>query len=179
MNFYPTLMLDTYDMPLSWSGAVLALGIFIGGLSGLAAGFYVSIQGRRRGLLQAFGVIMVGSYLGLLLTDSIPLLIVLTSLNGIAWGFFLILYTVPFLLLGIRSREVAIAVSFLGVSMSLGSVIGPLVTGFLQEALHDLRTALLVVSFAGLSLSLAGILLRPGSEDADTQAFDHVASDID
>ena len=179
LSFYPTLMLDTYDMPLSWSGAVMALGIFIGGLSGLAAGFYFSARGRRKILLQAFGVIMVGSYLGLLLTDSIPILIIMTSLNGIAWGFFPILYTVPFLISGIRSREIAIGVSFLGVAMSAGSVAGPLVTGFLQEALQDLRAALLIVSFAGLSLSLAGMLLRFGNEDASAQAIDHVAKDLD
>ncbi len=179
LSFYPTLMLDTYDMPLSWSGAVMALGIFIGGLSGLAAGFYVSAKGRRKVLLQAFGVIMVGSYLGLLLTDSIPILIVMTSLNGIAWGFFPILYTVPFLISGIRSREIAIGVSFLGVAMSAGSVAGPLITGFLQEALQDLRTALLIVSFAGLSLSLAGILLRFGNKDASAQAIDHAMGDLD
>ena len=115
----------------------------------------------------------------MVLTDSIPILIVLTSLNGIAWGFFPILYTVPFLISGIRSREIAIAISFLGVAMSAGSVAGPLVTGFLQEALQDLRTALLIVSFPGLSLSLAGILLRFGNEDVSTQASDQVASDID
>lgn len=179
LNFYPTLMLDRYDVPLRWSGGVLALGIFIGGLSGLAAGYYVSIKDRRKGLLQVFGVIMVGSYLGLLYTDSIPLLMVWTSLNGIAWGFFPILYTVPFLLSGVRTREIAIGLSFLTVSISAGSAMGPLVAGFLQEALGDLRTALLIISFASLSLSASGILLRLRNEDTSAQATGYAASDID
>ena len=179
LNFYPTLMLDRYDVPLRWSGGVLALGIFIGGLSGLAAGYYVSIKDRRKGLLQVFGVIMVGSYLGLLYTDSIPLLMVWTSLNGIAWGFFPILYTVPFLLSGVRTREIAIGLSFLTVSISAGSAIGPLIAGFLQEALGDLRTALLIISFASLSLSASGILLRLRNEDTSAQATGYAASDID
>ena len=167
LNFYPTMMLDTYEFPLRWTGAVLALGIFVGGLWGLAVGYYVSIHEGRRGLLIVFGVLMVGSYLGLIYTDSIPLLIVATVLNGVAWGFFPILYTVPFMWVRVRSREVAIGLSFLTVSFSIGAVLGPLVTGFLQEALEDLRAALMIVSFAGLSDSAAGIMLRFGGAGAD------------
>jgi MFS family permease len=160
LNFYPTLMLNEYEIPLRWSGAILALGIFMGGVSGLIAGYHISVRGGRRRLLQAFGVIMVGSYLGLILTDSIPLLLLFTTLNGIAWGFFPILYSVPFVLPGIRSREVAIGVSFLTVALSTGSILGSLSAGFLQEALGDLQLTLLILSFSGLSLTIAGLLLR-------------------
>ena len=179
LNFYPTMMLDTYDFPLRLTGAVLALGIFVGGICGLAAGYYVSNHDGRKGLLKVFGVLMVVSYLGLIYTDSVPLLILSTLLNGVAWGFFPILYTVPFMLVGVRSREVAIGVSFLTVALSAGSVLGPLATGFIQEALEDLRMALLFVSFAGLSLSGAGIMLRFGGTDADDAAVDFAVGDKD
>ena len=179
LNFYPTMMLDTYEFPLRWTGAILALGIFVGGLCGLAVGYYVSVHEGRRGLLVVSGVLMVGSYLGLIYTDSIPLLIVATLLNGVAWGFFPILYTVPFMWVGVRSREVAIGLSFLTVSFSAGSVLGPLVTGFVQEALVDLRVALLIVSFAGLSLTAAGIMLRLGGADADAPVAGYSVGDKD
>ena len=168
LNFYPTMMLDTYELPLRWTGAILALGIFVGGLWGLAVGYYVSIHDGRRRLMIAFGVLMVGSYLGLIYTDAIPFLIVATVLNGVAWGFFPILYTVPFMWEKVRSREVAIGLSFLTVSFSIGAVLGPLVTGFLQEALEDLRTALFLVSFAGLSLTAVGFVLRFGGAATDS-----------
>lgn len=179
LNFYPTMMLNAYEFPLRWTGAVLALGIFTGGLCGLATGYYVSNRDGRKGLLKVFGVLMVGSYLGLLLTDSLPLLVVATLVNGVAWGFFPILYTVPFMMTGVRSREVAIGISFLTVSLSAGSVLGPLVAGFVQEALDDLRAALLIVSFAGLSLTAAGFMLRLGGADAEVPATGDSVSEKD
>ena len=41
----------------------------------------------------------------------IPLLLVLSFINGIAWGFWPILFTVPFHLPGIRPRELSVAVA--------------------------------------------------------------------
>ena len=58
LNFYPTLMLNEYAIPLRWSGGILALGIFMGGPSGLIAGYYVSRKGKRRFILQAFGLLI-------------------------------------------------------------------------------------------------------------------------
>ena len=103
---------------------------------------------------------MAGSYAGMTMTDSIPMLILLTTLNGVGWGFFPILYSVPFTLPGIRIREAAIGVSVITVCVSIGSVIGPLAAGFLQEALGSLRVTLFILSFTGLSLSLSGVFLR-------------------
>ena len=43
---------------------------------------------------------------------------------------------------------------------SAGFMLGPLVTGFLQDALGDLRLSLIILSFTALSLTAAGLLLR-------------------
>ncbi len=171
LSFYPTLMLDRYEVPLRWSGAILAVGVFVGGITGLAVGYLVMARDRRKGFLQAFGVIMVLTYVGMTITGSMPLLMASSFANGIAWGFFPILYTVPFLLRGIRPREIAVAIAFLTVMTSLGFLLGPLATGFLQEA-TDLRTALQIVSLSAVSLTVAGVVLRPVStseviEDSD------------
>ena len=95
LAFYPTLMLDTYQLSLQWSGAILALGVFVGGAAGLGLGFIVMNKGHGKIILQVLGVLMPVTYLGMILTGSIPILIGLTLLNGVAWGFWPILFTVP------------------------------------------------------------------------------------
>ncbi len=136
----------------------------------MAMARYISANGGRRFVLVVFGILMASTYFGMVMVDSIPMLILLNVLNGIAWGFFPILYSVPFTLPGIRVREAAIGVSLIAVCMSLGSASGPLAAGFLQEALGDLRIALVILSVTGLSLSLAGIFLRPEGSRVITQA---------
>jgi MFS family permease len=164
INFYPTLMLSEYQIPLRWSGGILALGIFMGGPSGLLVSYYVSRTGKRRRILQAFGLLMVLSYIGMTNTSSLPLLFFFNFLNGISWGFFPILYSVPFVLKNIRTREVAIAVSFITFALSFGSIFGSILTGYIQEVTGDLQQALLVISFTGITLTIAGSLLRlPGT----------------
>ena len=160
LSFFPTLMLDSYQVSLQSSGIVLALGIFVGGVAGLGVGYVVMVTDKRKIILIAMGALMTGTYIGMTSTGSVPLLALLGFMNGIAWGFWPILHTVPFQLPAIRPREVAVALAFMMTMISAGGVLGPLVTGLLQEALGDLRLALLIVSLSALSLSAAGILLR-------------------
>ncbi len=160
VSFFPTLMLDTYDVPLQRSGAVLALGIFVGGVAGLGLGYAVMLTGRTKQFLKFLGVLMAGTYVGMALTGSLPTLVGLSLLNGIAWGFWPILYTVPFHLSGIQPRQVAVALDFVMTIASGGIALGPLVTGFLQELFDTLRWPLFLMGLAPISLTMAGILLR-------------------
>jgi len=178
LSFYPTLMLDRYEISLRWTGAILAVGVFFGGITGLAVGYLVMTKDRRKGLLQVFGALMVITYVGMTATGSIPLLMASSLANGIAWGFFPILYTVPFQLRGIRPREIAVAIAFLTVMTSLGFLLGPLATGFLQEAI-DLRTALQVVSLSAVSLTVTGMILRPVSTSEVIKDSDGLAVRIE
>lgn len=167
LSFYPTLMLDTYDISLRWSGGILALSIFVGGIAGLGVGYIVMARDMRKSILQVLGVLMTLSYIGMIMTDSIPLLVLLGIVNGVAWGFFPILYTVPFWLRGVRPREVAVALAFMTVMMSVGSVLGPLVVGFLQGAFDDIRIAMFIVSIPSMTIFIAGIMMRrPVAEEA-------------
>ena len=163
LSFYPTLMLDTYQVSLAWSGSILALGVFVGGVAGLGIGYLAKATGKEKLILQALGLLMVGTYAGMVYTGSLPALMLLSIMNGVAWGFFPILITIPFHLPGIRPRETAVAMSFTMMNLSLGTAVGPLATGFLQEALGDLKPALLILSFAPLSLYLAGLILPFGT----------------
>ena len=163
ISFFPTMALEHYSIPLRWSGSLLALGIVMGGISGLAVGYVATLTRQDKVLLGVLGALMAYTFAAMPLTGSVPLLLLFNFLNGVAWGFWPILYTVPFHLQGIRPREVAVAVGFIAMMVSLGSTLGPLATGLLQERFGDLRLALLIVSATPLSLTTAGILLRQGS----------------
>ena len=163
LAFYPTLMLNTYQLSLQWSGAILALGVFVGGAAGLGLGYVVMNKGHGKLILQVLGILIPVTYLGMIITGSIPILIGLTLLNGVAWGFWPILFTVPFHLPGIRSRQVAVAVAFTMMMSSIGTALGPMTAGLLQQVLGDLQQTLFIINFTGLSLTAAGIFLRTGT----------------
>ena len=169
LSFYPTLMLDTYDVSLRWSGGILAISTVVGGVSALAVSYMVMKMGGRRRFLQVLGILMVGTYVLLTLTDSVLVLIVLGTINGLSWGFFPILMAVPFQLPGIRPREVAVASAFILTMTFVGDVIGPLTAGFLHELLGDLREALIIVSFGALSMCFTGTFLRFAIEETGVE----------
>ena len=162
LSFYPTLMLDSYEMPLVWSGGILAVGVLMGGLAGLALGWAATAYDRGRTILLANGAVIGATFAGMTLTGSLPLLLVLTFWNGVAFGFWPVLYSTPFHLPGMRPREIAVSLSFIQMSSSAGIAIGPLIAGALQQATGDLRLSLAVVSFASLTLCAAGLLMRDG-----------------
>ena len=164
ISFWPTLMLDTHHVSLAWSGTALAIDVFAGGAIGLVVGYIVMVRNNGKFFLKALGLLMATTYVGMTFVASVPFLLALAFLNGAAWGFWPILHTVPFQLPGIRPREVAVALAFTAMMISGGIALGPLIAGFLQEALGDLRLTLLIISFTPLSLSIAGILLRVGSK---------------
>ena len=109
LSFYPSLMLDRYGLALTWSGAILAVGVLVGGGIGLGFGLMVMKMGNTNALLKILGVLMAATYAAMTLVGNVPVLMALTILNGIAWGFWPLLFTVPFHLPNIRPREVAVA----------------------------------------------------------------------
>ncbi len=162
VNFYPTLMLDVYDVSLNWTGLLLAIGIATGGPSGVALSRIVPMVSgnRRRNILQAIGVTMVVTYLAMTLTDSIPLLIVITLVSGVAQGYWPVLNSIPFYLPGIRPRESAVALSFMMTLGTFGVATGPALVGALQDRLGDLRLAMMIISFAPAMLVICSSLVN-------------------
>ena len=162
--FFPTLMLQEYDISLRVSGLALALDVVLGGIGGLAIGYYAAIW-RKEGLfLQVLGVVMVGSFLGMILTGSVVMVYVMSVINGVTWTFFPILITVPFNLRGIQPRQLAVAFSFVMMLISTGQALGPLFIGFLEEATGNLLLAMFIASFTPLSLVVAGSTLSFGRD---------------
>ena len=164
LAFYPTLMLEEYDISLRLSGGILALGVIVGGIGGMGIAWAASTSGKEGRFLQVLGILMIGSNLGMIMTGSVSALFLFSFFNGVAWAFFPILVTVPFHLPGIRPRELAVAFSFTMMMTSVGTSLGPLFTGFLQEAFDNLKPALFLISFMSVSLILAGSTLRFGSQ---------------
>ncbi len=162
LSFYPTFMLDTYQTPLVWSGAILALGIFAGGISGLVLGWVATAFDKGRVILIVNGVVIAATFVAMTMTGSLPLLLVLTFVNGAAFGFWPVLFSSPFHLPGIRPREIAVSLAFIQMSSSGGISLGPLVTGTVQQFTGDPRLSLIVVSFAAIGLSAAGVAMKHG-----------------
>ena len=162
--FFPTLMLQEYDISLRVSGLALALNVILGGVGGLAIGYYAA-KWRKEGLfLQVLGIVMVGSFLGMILTGSVWMIYLMSIINGVTWTFFPILITVPFNLRGIQPRQLAVAFSFVMMLISTGQALGPLFIGFLEEATGNLLLAMFIASFTPLSLVVAGTTLSFGRE---------------
>ena len=159
--FFPTMMLETHDVPLGWSGVVLALTYLGGGISGFGIVFLSHRLGRGNLNLQALGIIMAGSFLGLTLIGSIPLLVLLAIINGVAWGFWPVLFSVPYRLPNIGRREVAVAVSFNMMMITSGMAMGPFAAGLLQELTGEVRQSLWGMCFTPLTITIAGTFLRP------------------
>ena len=162
LNFYPTLMLNERGVSLNMTGAILGLGIVVGGVAGIALSYAVipMSAARRRNVLQVLGVLVAITYLGMTYLEHPIALFAISAVNGVGWGFFPILSSVPFYIPGIRPREVAIGSSLVMTLASLGTFLGPLVTGIVQEITGDLAFALAAVCFAPLSLAVAGTVLR-------------------
>ena len=165
-TFLPTLMLETYDISLKWSGAALGVGTVIGGLAGGVIGYVATAIGGRNRIMQVLGILMAGTYMGLTQANSVPLLMLMAVLNGAAWGCWPIVSVVPFHLPRVGPREIAVALAFTTTMLSLGTVVGPVMTGVLQEATGDLEKALFVASFGALLLTFAGTFLRIGRTEA-------------
>ena len=160
LSFYPTFMLDRYDISLNFSGGILALDVVVGGIVGMGVG-YAAAKTRKEGrFLQALGILMITSNIAMILTGWVPILFVLALFNGFAWTFFPILITVPFNLRGIRPRELVVAFSFTMMLVSLGQALGPLLTGFIEEISGSLKFSLFVMSFTSATLVLAGLTLN-------------------
>ena len=170
LAFYPTLMLEDYGISLTLSGGILASGVILGGVGGLGVGYAAAALAREGSFLQGLSVIMIASNIGMILTGWVPGLFLFSLMNGVAWAFFPILITVTFNLRGIRPRELAVAFSFTMMMTSIGTSLGPLITGLLQEATGDLKLSLFIMSFTSVSLILAGMTLRFGVPQESSEA---------
>ena len=160
-TFWPSFMLDTYEVSLTKVATVRAIGSFVAAPGALAIGVLVSRVGKKKTLLVIFGLMSAISYVGMLYTDSFLYLTLISIANSSSFASFPIIMTIPYELPGIRPREVAVGVALVRSFIMAGAIIGPLLSGALHQATDDLRLALIVTSLMTLTVAVAGLLL-PG-----------------
>ncbi len=162
LSFFPSLMLDRYGVSLNWSGALLAINLAVGGVSGLVMAFVVARTRRVNRILVVIGVSMTGGYAAMTLTGSIPLLVLFAAVSGLSGAYFPLLYSVAFQLRGVTADRIPVAVATVMTAVSLGTLLGPMLTGFLQEAFGELRLPLIIASASGLLLLPVGAFITIG-----------------
>ena len=167
ISFFPTLMLDRYDVSLEWSGGLLAINMGVGGIMGVAMAFLLARSPLLNPVLVVLGLAMTAGYVAMTLTGSLPLLLLYAAVSGLSGAYFPLLYSAAFQLRGVTRDRIPIAVAAVMTAVSIGMVAGPLMTGFLEEAMGELRWPLIIASMAGLILVPVGALIALAPPQAD------------
>ena len=160
MTFYPTLMLERFQFPLESSALIISLNWIVSGIIGLIVSKFSTDWNTRSRILYACSLILPLSYILLLSTDSLPFLLIISTINGIGWCFFPILLTVSFQLSGIGIKEVPIAHAFMFTNVSLGMAAGPLVAGVAIELWGNPLMILTLMSLASFSIFGSAIFVK-------------------
>ena len=176
-TFWPTLMQDKFSIKATTIGYLMGTTNYAMAPSELSMAIVPLLVRHRTTVLVACGLTQCLSYVGLISFGSVPLLFLFSILNGVAFGFFPVLMTMIFNLPDIKPREVAVALAVMHAMMWGGGALGPIITGFVQEATGNLALALLITSLAPLSLIIGGLLLgfqrrTPEPEDLGRQTLE-------
>ena len=168
-TFWPTLA----EKELGVTPTIVGLALGMTTLAAAPTDFLVNAVPtlvRRQTIILAVGGLMsTGIFLALLYVESEPLIVLLSVFKGFSFSFFPVLMIMVFLLPGIKPREVGLGLAFMETSIWIGSAIGPLLVGFLQEATDNLRFALTVSSFSPLSLIIAAFLIQAVRRSSPTE----------
>ncbi|MCH8090257.1 MAG: hypothetical protein IH955_09625, partial [Chloroflexi bacterium] len=170
LTFWPTLMLEKYEIPLTTTGMMLFLAAVTESVGSMVLAIYLMRLVKRefrRPLVIALVILLVGSAIGMMLTDSIPFLFLLVIIHGLGFSFMPLVWTIPFELPGMTSREIAVASGLIETAARGGGVAGPIIAGFLHEASGDLAFSLVITSLFGLSMAAAAMMLYRKGPDRE------------
>ena len=157
--FWPTFTHEQFGTSLKGAASILAISGGVSSVVGIAVGVIVSRTGNKRFILWISGIILAGTAVGFLWTGTFSYLVLIAVGDGLGWAFFPIIMTIPFELKDIKPREIAVAVAFLETSLYVGSFIGPLAAGIIEDITGAPRGALMVTSLSALALSAVALLL--------------------
>lgn len=160
-TFWPSYALDRFHLPLELSGFLFGLTSLGMAPASLLTGWFSSRRPEwRPALLVVCGLLLCLSSLGMLLTGNPVLLFILCLGGGFGWAFVPIVTSFPYELPAATGREVAIASSFLMTTGSAGSVVGPVLAGWLAESTGDMALALAILALFALLVSFAAFAVR-------------------
>lgn len=159
--FWPSYMLAQFNMPVEVSGPLFALtslgmtpgALFVGWLCGRAPVL------RGPALVVCGLALALGSW-GMLLTNDVAALLVLTSAVGLAWGFIAVMGGLAFQLPGIQPRDTAVASSIIWTCTGIGELLGPALTGLLAVATGSVPLALASAASLSCLLLAGGVMVR-------------------
>ena len=175
-TFWPTYMLEAHGLPLTHSGWIMGLTAIVLIPSSVVQGYLGSRYGMRRVPLIFSGAAMVAGSVGMMLTGSLPLLVLCSIAQGLAWGFMAIAISYAYELPGIDTLEVAVAVSAVVTIFMLGTIIGPVIAGAIADATGSLFIALMVSSIVPLGLCVAALRLHDLSRQPTAAAGPPIVS---
>ncbi len=158
--FWPTFAQEGLEVSLIVAGMVMGIIQLVAGPATFLVNAIPELARRQTMVLGACGAALICTNLGMLFLGSVPLLLMMPIVRGVASIYFPVLMIMVYQLPGIRPREVAVGVAFLLTSNWLGAAIGPLLVGFVQEATGDLRFALYTTSFTPLVMVAAAAVLQ-------------------
>jgi cyanate permease len=170
-SFWPTFAHDDLAFSITAAGFVLGFAYIAMAPTELAVSAIPFLMRRRWTVLFVSGIAQCVSFIGLLSTDSLPLLLVFGMVNGAGLGYIPVVFTMLYQRPGIKPREVAVAIGLVYTLLWSGGALGPLVVGFVQEATDSLKLGLLLTGFGPLTLTVAGLLVSEKGERFTTWAL--------
>jgi MFS family permease len=163
MTFLPTYLHDERGLSLGMAGLITA-GIPLGNVVGaMHAGWVRGRVTARRQQMYVTGVVCSTGMLTMALVP-VPWLVPFGAF-ALGWAcmqVFPTIMTLPYELPGIKPREIAVVSSFLFSLFTFGLVLGPLLTGAVQQATGSLQTAFLVVPFVHMGIFIVAFASEHG-----------------
>ena len=167
-TFFPTLA-GSKGISLGWSGILLAINFVTGGILGLIMSRFFGKLSYANLIMIILIIVMIVSYTLITLTDNRAILIILVIFTGISGAYFPILYTEAFKLTGVTVNRIPIAIATVMAAFGLGLLIGPLITGFIQETTGNLELAMIISAQFGFLLLPAAIFLKFTSDHTEVE----------
>lgn len=163
MTFLPTYLHEERGLSLGMAGLITA-GIPLGNVVGaMHAGWVRNRVTVRRQQMYLTGVFCSAGMVTMALAPVVWLIPVgAFALGWACMQVFPTILTLPYELPSIKPREIAVVSSFLMSLITVGLVIGPLLTGVLQQATGSLRTAFLVVPFVHMGIFIVAFASEHG-----------------
>ena len=158
--FWPTFAQEGLGVSLTVAGVTVGMAPLMAGPAAFLFNAIPELARHQTLVLGTCGVAIIGTNLGLLVLDSVPILLIMPVVRGIASIYFPVLMIMVYQLPGIRPREVAVGVAFMQTSIWIGTAIGPLLVGFVQEVTGDLGFALYTTAFTPLVMVAAAAILQ-------------------
>ena len=168
--FWPTFAQEGLEISLTTAGIVVGIVQLVAGAATFLVNAIPELARRQTMVLGLCGIAIIGTNLGLLFIDSVPTLLMMPVVRGVASLYFPILMIMVYQLPGIRPREVAVGVALMLTSNWLGAAIGPLLVGFVQEVTGDLRFALYTTSFTPLVMVVAAVIIQIQQSESSSTA---------